>query len=151
MSRRVMRGFDHHEFKRLRLSWRGTGISVQDLSRLSNVSASTLGTWDNGTRTPNIDKLAPVLAVLEAPVSAVVRIPPGERFLSDLRNLASHTQPQLAKAAGMSTQNLSKLERGEIPMTDARAQALAPLLGVSEAEAWAAWQRAKDRPPGTPA
>jgi transcriptional regulator with XRE-family HTH domain len=146
-----MRGFDRHRFKRHRVGWRGVGMSTQDLARLSDVSEPTIWTWENGTRSPNIDKLAPVLAVLGVSVGEIVVVPEGERFLSDLRVLTGLTQPQLALAAGMSTQSLSRLERGEIPMTPQRAQALAPLLSVSPEEVYAAWLRAKNRPPGTPA
>ena len=126
-------------------------MSTQDLARLSRVSESTIWTWEKGTRSPNIDKLVLVLDVLEIRANDVIDIPPDQRYPSDLRNLARYTQPQLSLSAGMSTQVLSKLERGEIPLTDARRQALAPLLGVTEDELHAAWQRARDRPPGTPA
>lgn len=151
MSRRVLRGFDRGEFKRLRRAWRETGMSNHDLGRLAGIGEATLRTWENGTRAPNIDKLAAVLAVLEIPVSAVVRVPPEERTLGDLRVLAGLTQPQLAKAAGMSTTALSTLERAGTPLTQAKAEALAPLLGVSIGEVQTAWQRARDRPPGAPA
>ncbi|MGL6235117.1 MAG: helix-turn-helix domain-containing protein [Segniliparus sp.] len=151
MSRRVLRGFDRHEFKRIRLAWHGTGITPQDLGRLARVGVSTIWKWEQGQRSPNIDKLAPVLDVLEVQPDAVIRIPADELFLSDLRNLSRLTQPQLAKAAGMSTTVLSMLEHGTTPMTDAKAQALAPILGVPVEVIYAAWERARDRPPGTPA
>lgn len=112
---------------------------------------STIWAWENGTRAPNIDTLARAAAVLGVPLSRIVRIPPRKRTLADLRNLAGFTQPQLAKAVGMTTTALSKLERAETHLTAARAQALAPLLAVSTEEVHAAWQRARDRPPGTPA
>ena len=127
------------------------GISNHDLGRLSGIGENTLRRWQNGEVLPTIDKLNAALAVLGIPVSHVVVIPPEKRTLGDLRILAGFTQPQLAKAAGMSTTALSMLERGGTPLTPQRAEALAPLLGVSEDELHAAWQRAKDRPPGAPA
>lgn len=151
MSRRVLRGFDRYEFKRLRLAWHGSGITPQDLARISGVGVSTIWKWEQGQRSPNIDKLIQVLDVLETSTDTVIKIAPDERYPSDLRNLARLTQPQLAKAAGISTTVLSMLEHGTIPMTESKARALAPLLNVSETEVIAAWQRARNRPAGTPA
>ena len=151
MSRRVLRGFDPDAFRQARLAYKRKGISPQDLGRLADVGESTIWSWENGTRAPNIDKLMAAIAVLGVPVSRVVRISPGKLMLADLRNLAGLTQPELAKRAGMTTTSLSKLERAETHLTEAKAKALAPLLGVSPDEVAAAWQRAKERPPGTPA
>ncbi|MGL6234926.1 MAG: helix-turn-helix domain-containing protein [Segniliparus sp.] len=151
MSRRVLRGFNRHRFTKARLSFKRKGISNHDLSRLSGVSESTLRKWQTGEVKPNIDKLVAALNVLETPVSAVVVVRAEERTLVDLRVLAGFTQPQLAKAAGISTTTLSTLERGSTPLSSERAETLAPLLGVSVTEISAAWQRARDRPAGAPA
>ncbi|ADG99335.1 transcriptional regulator, XRE family [Segniliparus rotundus DSM 44985] len=151
MSRRVLRGFRRRELAKVRLGYKRKGISNHDLARLSGVGESTLRRWQSGEALPSIDKLGAVLATLGVPISRVVVIPEEKRTLADLRVLAGYTQPQLAKAAGMSTTALSTLERGGAPFTEQRAQALAPLLDVSISEVIAAWQRARDRPPGTPA
>ncbi|MGL6235705.1 MAG: helix-turn-helix domain-containing protein [Segniliparus sp.] len=151
MSRRITRGFRRHAFAKARLAYKRKGISNHDLSRLSGVGENTLRRWQSGEVLPTIDKLSATLAVLGVPVGQVVVIPAEKRTLGDLRILAGFTQPQLAKAAGMSTTALSMLERGGTPLTEQRAQALAPLLGVSADDIHVAWQRARDRPPGTPA
>lgn len=148
MSRRVLRGFDPEALKAAREKRK---ITVQDLARCAGVTYTTVWTWENGKHAPNIDTLVKVAAYLEIPVARLVSIPKGTETLGDLRVLAGLTQPQLAKAAGMTTTVLSKLERGETPITDTRAEALAPRLGVSANEVSAAWQRARDRPPGAPA
>jgi hypothetical protein len=51
----------------------------------------------------------------------------------------------------MSTPALARLERAESDMTDEKAHTLARVLRGTTSTVHAAWLRAKNRPPGTPA
>ncbi|WP_241474337.1 helix-turn-helix transcriptional regulator [Mycolicibacterium neoaurum] len=146
MSRRVLRGFDAHMFATLR---RERGFSVSDLARLSETSLSTIHHWESGRRTPQIDILAVVMAVLQAPIEAVVRIKEDERFPGDWRVMKGLTQPQLAAQAQLPTATVQRIERGEHPLSDANADTLSGLLGVSPQTYRDAYHRARHRPPGT--
>ena len=148
MSRTVPRGFDPQALKTAR---EARGLTHSELGRLAGVSQPAVWTWENGTRAPNVDKLARVAKVLRVHMSQLVTITPGQETLTDLRILAGLTQPQLAQAVGISTASLSKIERGETQLTEERATRLASRLDVTVTELHAAWQRAHDRPPGAPA
>ncbi|QEN17594.1 transcriptional regulator (plasmid) [Mycobacterium sp. ELW1] len=147
MTRRVLRGFDAHAFAAVR---RRAGISVSDLSRLSGASLSTLHHWEAGRRTPQVDILATVMKVLQAPIDAVVLIAPEQRYPGDWRVMSGLTQPQAAARAQLSTAILQRIERGEYPLSDKNAEALAGVLGISATEYHAAYQRARQRPAGAP-
>ncbi|KUH91778.1 XRE family transcriptional regulator [Mycobacterium sp. IS-1556] len=147
MTRRVLRGFDPRAFTALR---NGAGISVSDLSRLSGVSLSTIHHWEAGRRTPQVDILAAVMTVLGAPIDAVVLIAPEERYPGDWRVMNGLTQPQLAAKAQLSTAILQRIERGEYPLSDRNAGALAVVLGITVDQYRAAYQRARERPAGAP-
>lgn len=147
MSRRVLNGFDRHAFTALR---HGRGISVSDLARLSGASMSTIHHWEAGTRTPQVDILASVMAVLKAPIDAVVLIAPAQRYPGDWRVMSGLTQPQLAANVHIATAILQRIERGEYQLSDANAAALAAALGVTVDEYRAAYQRARERPAGAP-
>lgn len=147
MTRRVLHGFDRHAFRALR---HRADISVSDLSRLSGASLSTIHHWEAGTRTPQIDILAAVMAVLKAPIDAVVLIAPDQRYPGDWRVMSGLTQPQLAASAHIATAILQRIERGEYPLSDKNAEALAGVLGITADEYRAAYQRAKQRPAGAP-
>ena len=147
MTRRVLRGFDPGAFSALR---HRAGISVSDLSRLSGVSLSTIHHWEAGTRTPQVDILAAAMAVLNSPIHAVVLIDPDQRYPGDWRVMSGLTQPQLAANAHIATAILQRIERGEYPLSDKNADALAAILGISAAEYRAAYQRARQRPAGAP-
>lgn len=147
MTRRVLHGFDRHAFTALRQS---RGISVSDLARLSGASLSTIHHWEAGTRTPQVDILAAVMAVLKAPIEAVVLIAPDHRYPGDWRVMSGLTQPQLAASAHIATAILQRIERGEYPLSDKNAEALAAVLGIATDEYRAAYQRARQRPAGSP-
>lgn len=147
MTRRVLRGFDADAFAALR---RRAGISASDLARLSGAALSTIHHWEAGRRTPQVDILAAVMSVLEAPIDAVVLIAAEERYPGDWRVMKGLTQPQLAATARLSTQIVQRIEGGEYPLSEANAEALARVLGITADEYRAAYQRARQRPAGTP-
>ena len=76
MTRLVERGFDRERFKALRKSKTVMG----ELSRISDVHETTIYGWEKGAVTPQVDKLAAVMAVLGAPMEHVVRVPVDERY-----------------------------------------------------------------------
>ena len=148
LSRRVLRGFDREAFASVRAR---AGYEIGDLGRLADVGATTIYGWERGTRTPQVDTLARVAEVLGVALDELIRVPPRERTLADLRNLAGLTQPQLGLAAGIRTTALSKVERAEVPLSVERESALAQALGVDVTAIREAYARAKARPAGAPA
>ncbi|WP_236739714.1 helix-turn-helix domain-containing protein [Mycobacteroides abscessus] len=147
MSRRVLRGFTPARFTALRKS----KMSMTDLARITGVAGSTIYAWESGKATPQVDKLAAAMKVLGSPIEDVVLVPRERRFPSDWRVLGGFTQPQLAAAAGIATSTLQTIERGEAILTDERAATLSQLVNTTQDEYRAAWRRARDRPPNTPA
>lgn len=147
MTRRVLRGFDAQAFSEAR---RSKGISVSDLSRLAEVSAATVFNWEAGKSTPQVDLLARVMRILDAPIEQVVTIAPGERYPGDWRVLKGLTQPELAAAVKIPTTTLRGIERADAALTDGNAEKLSTFLGISVDEYRAAYQRARQRPAGTP-
>jgi transcriptional regulator with XRE-family HTH domain len=146
MTRRVLRGFDAQAFAEAR---RRRGISVSDLSRLANVSQATVFNWEAGKSTPQVDLLARVMGILESPIERVVSIPADERYPGDWRVIKGLTQPELAAAVKIPTTTLRGIERADAALTDGNAEKLANYLGISLEEYRAAYQRARQRPPGT--
>ena len=147
VSRRVLRGFSPEQFAATRV---GAGLSVSDLARIADVAVSTIHHWEAGTRSPQIDILASVMKVLNAPIESVVLIAADQRYPSDLRVLKGLTQPQLAAAAHMPTVTVQRIERADYPLSDKNAEAIAGLLGITVDEYRAAYQRARKRPAGEP-
>lgn len=147
MTRRVLRGFSAPAFADAR---RRTGISVSDLSRLSDVSPATIFNWEAGKGTPQVDLLARVMRILGTPIEEVVTIPPAERYPGDWRVIKGLTQPELAAAAKIATTTLRGIERADAGLTDKNAASLAEQLGISVDEYRAAYQRARERPAGAP-
>lgn len=147
MTRRVLRGFSPTKFADTR---RQRGFSVSDLARLADIGTSTVHAWEAGTRTPQVDLLARVMDILDTPISHVVLIEPGARYPGDWRVIRGLTQPELAAAANIATTTLRGIERADIAFTDSNAVALAKLLDITVEEYRAAYDRARQRPPGTP-
>lgn len=147
MTRRPLRGFDRERLIELRTE---KGYTRGDLARFAEVSVAAVRAWESGQATPQVDRLARVVKALEVPMSELVRIPPHERYLGDLRVQAGLTQPQLAREVGISTASLSSLELGETSLREQVAEQLARALGVDTAEVRAAYERSRTRPPGTP-
>jgi transcriptional regulator with XRE-family HTH domain len=52
---------------------------------------------------------------------------------------------------GLTTTTITRIERGEIALTDKIQTALAEALGISGEQVNRAYMKAKRRPPGTPA
>ena len=98
---------------------------------------------------PQVDLLARVMRILEAPIEQVVTIPASERYPGDWRVIKGLTQPELAAAAKIATTSLRGIERADIGLTDVNAVNLACLLGITVEEYRAAYRRARQRPAGT--
>ncbi len=147
VSRRVLRGFSAEKFTAVRIC---AGLSVSDLARMADVAVSTIHHWEAGTRSPQIDILASVMAVLNAPIEAVVLIAVDHRYPSDWRVMKGLTQPQLAVAAHIPTVTIQRIERADYPLTDKNAETIANALGITVEEYRTAYQRARKRPAGAP-
>ena len=148
MSRNVLRGFDKKAFAVAR---KAAGMSRGDLARLADTTAATIHNWEIGATSPQFDFLARAAKVLNIEIGDVVVTDPEQRYLSDYRCLVGLTQPQLGKVCGLTTTTITRIERGEIALTDKIAAALTAALGISEAQVKRAYLKAKHRPPGTPA
>ena len=159
VTRKIVRGFDGARFQAERLAAKGTyradaglgEVSIADLGRLSGVGATTIYGWESGRRDPHAHLLRLVADVLRIPMDRLIVVEPDSRTLVYLRWLAGMTQPQVAKELGSSSQTFSRIERGESPLTDERAIALAAIYNVAVDDVREAWRRARDRPPGAPA
>lgn len=147
VSRRVMRGFIP---ERLREAREIAGFSQGDLARIADVGRTTIYQWENGMATPQIDILARVVRTLDIAMTQVVVIPDDQLFPGDLRVRSGLTQPQLGKAAGLSTTLISAIEHGEVQLAPATADALAQALNVSTDTLVAAHARVRQRPAGSP-
>lgn len=148
MSRRALRGFDPKKFVERR---EAADLRVSDLARISGTAQSTIHHWEAGTRSPQIDVLAKVMKILKAPIEAVVIVPVHERYPGDWRVMKGLNQPQLALAAHMRTNRIQRIESADYPLSDKDAATIAKILDVSVKEYRAAYDRARDRPAGTPA
>lgn len=160
MSRRVEHGFDREALTRIR---NAAKLTVGDLHRITDISASAIYAWENGFRTPEVHSLASVADALEVRMDVLVPVPPAERMLSHLRVFARMTQTELAAKLGIPTPAYSKIERGERPLPEELVARLTQALtiddethplrkqSINEVQVRSAWQRAKSRPPGTPA
>jgi transcriptional regulator with XRE-family HTH domain len=148
LSRRVRRGFRREHFIDV---LDASGMSRGDIARLAEMSPATIKSWERRGGSPDIERLSRVARLLEVDMGEFVYVPDDECFPSDLRIRVGLTQVQLATAAGLSTTVLSGFERGETRWSDRKGAALAATLGVSVDDLHAAWQRARTRPPGTPA
>lgn len=160
MSRRIEHGFDREALTRIRCA---AALTVGDLHRITDISASAIYAWENGSRTPEVHSLASVADALGVRLDALVPVPVGARMLSHLRVFARMTQTELATKLGIPTSAWSKIERGERAIPDGLLVQLAEALtvddherplrqqSVTEEQVVSAWHRAKTRPPGTPA
>ncbi|MGJ0121690.1 helix-turn-helix domain-containing protein [Williamsia sp. MIQD14] len=141
-----MRGFVP---ERLRAARENAGLTQGDLARMADVGRTTVYQWENGTATPQVDILARVIRTLDIAMTEVVVIADDELFPGDLRVRRGLTQPQLGKAAGLSTGLISAIEHGEVQLAAATADALAAALNVSTDTLIAAHARVRQRPAGS--
>ena len=114
MTRRVLRGFDAQSFCRGPPATAGSASAT--LSRLADVSQATVFNWEAGKSTPQVDLLARVMRILDAPIEQVVTIPAGERYPGDWRVIKGLTQPELAAAAKIATTTLRGIERADLAL-----------------------------------
>lgn len=147
MSRRILRGFDAAAFATAR---KRAGMSVSDLGRLSGVAVSTIHSWEAGTRSPQIDILAAAMTTIGEPIESVVNVAHDDRYPGDWRVMKGMTQPQLAVAASLPTVIVQRIERGDYPLSEDNANALAQVLDVTIDTYRQAYERARTRPAGTP-
>ena len=145
--RRVLRGWNHEAFLHARCR---SGLSREDAARRAGVGVATLQHWETGRHFPQIDILRKVLSVIDADIEDIIDVPPGERFPSDLRVFKQMTQPELALHAKITTSSLREIERAARTLTPQNAVKISRVLGVSVDEYTAAFQRCRNRPPGTP-
>ncbi len=148
MTRRVMRGFRPAALRRAR---EARGLSAADAARLTGINPASLGRWEAGSRSPQVDTLKALLDVLGCEVADVVDVPMDDRFPGDWRVLRGLTQPQLGKIAGVSTSAIGRIERGEGGLSASTRDSIASALGISPEELAAAFVRARTRPGGDPA
>lgn len=148
MTRRVMRGFKP---ALLRSAREARGLGVSDAARLSGINPASLGRWEAGTRSPQVDALRAVLEVLGCTIQDVVDVPKSSRFPGDWRVLRGLTQPQLGKLAGVSTSAIGRIERGEGGLSNSTRDLIAAALEIQPDELTEAFERAQKRPPGEPA
>jgi transcriptional regulator with XRE-family HTH domain len=84
-------------------------------------------------------------------VDTLIDIPTDQRYPGDWRILRGLTQPQLATATGLSTTTIGAIERGEVALSDTNADTIAKELNITATTYRQAYERARTRPPGTPA
>ncbi|WP_016881272.1 MULTISPECIES: helix-turn-helix domain-containing protein [unclassified Rhodococcus (in: high G+C Gram-positive bacteria)] len=143
-----MRGFQPDQLEKAR---RSAGVSQRELARLARLNADTIRRWELGDSSPQVDLLARVTAAIGVPISDLVKVPEGDRYPGDWRILRGLTQPQLGAAAGVTTQIVGSVERGEISLSDNVARKLSAALQIPESELRASYERVRSRPAGTPA
>lgn len=148
MTRRVMRGFRPEALIEARQS---KELSKSDVGRMAGVDAASIGRWEAGLRSPQVDALVKVLDALDCAITDVVRISEADRYPGDWRVLRGLTQPELGKAAALSTSAVGRIERGEGALSLPVALKLSAVLQISVDELMEAFARAKGRPPGDPA
>jgi transcriptional regulator with XRE-family HTH domain len=148
LSRRILRGFNRATLAQARTA---AGLSRQDLARLARTGRATIDNWETGRATPQIDVLVRVAEVLHVRVDTLIDIPTDQRYPGDWRILRGLTQPQLATATGLSTTTIGAIERGEVALSDTNADTIAKELNITATTYRQAYERARTRPPGTPA
>lgn len=124
---------------------------MDDLARHAEVSPDAIWRWENATTLPQVDLLRKAAQALRVPLSRIVRVPKHKRMVSDLRVLAGLTKPETGRAANIPTYTYTLVERGLRKPDDSLAERLSKAFGVHPDELLSAWQRAHDRPSGTPA
>ena len=148
MSHRVVRGFEVARLRRLRLR---AGLSMAEVGRLAEVAPATIAGWERNNGSPDITRLMKVARLFDVDIGYLVRVPVRRRMPSDWRVLTGMTQIELAKKVGLSTASVASFERAEQQWNTANAKKIARALGMPVDELHRAWNRARKRPPGSPA
>lgn len=147
VSRRVLRGFTPARFTAVRKPQ----MTVSDLARITGVAGTTIYGWESGHASPQVDKLAAAMKVLGHPIEEVVLIPLGSAFPAIGECWPDSRNPNWLQPPACPQPLCKKIERGESLVSDERASILGKILDITGDEYRAAWQRVRERPPGTPA
>ncbi|ATL72538.1 helix-turn-helix domain-containing protein [Nocardia terpenica] len=150
MTRKVTRGFKGAALRHVREN-HPTLHHTGELARVAGVSKSAVEQWEREEKSPSVKLLWRVAQALGVPMDVLVPIPVTERYLGDWRVLRGMTQQELATAAGLSAPTVHRLELGQVALSRESATGLAEGLGLSVDEVRAAYERARQRPPGSPA
>ncbi len=140
---RGTRGFDPRRLRALR---RERGLTQAELAEQVGVRRTYFIQWERDrapATAPSPKMLCRLADALEVEPWQLTSIPPTEALLSDLRTWSGLSQPDLASALGIPETSLSAVERGQRPLGDELAEALAPHLGCSVGEVRAAYERAR--------
>ncbi|MGF0320730.1 helix-turn-helix domain-containing protein [Nocardia fluminea] len=150
MTRRVTRGFDPARLRRAREEHPDPNLRTRaEVARLAGIGVSTLQHWENGTKSPQIDKLAQVCRALGIRIQDVVDIPTEELRLGDWRVRRGMLLPEVARRAGLSSAHVARLEAGQVvTLPDVTAKRLADALEISVDEALEAYERGRGRGAG---
>lgn len=114
-------------------------ITVENLAAALQVSSSTVRKWELGTASPRPAHLAALSDVLDRPTEEFLRSPEN-RQLRQLRESAGLTLQAAAKAAGVGTSTVNRVELGSQRPGSPLLQALAAVYGVTTAELESAWE-----------
>ena len=142
-----MRGFNPARLRQVR---KERGYSQGELARAAEIGTTTLYHWEAESKSPQVDLLARVAAALDVSIEEFVEVPVADRYPGDWRVLRGMTQPQLGRAAGLSTPMVGGIERGEVSLSDDAAARLAEALKISPNDLREAYERARRRPLGEP-
>lgn len=137
-----MRGFDPEALVRLR---RALGLSHDALGERIDRPRPNIIKWEQGETTPSPEKLVVLARALGVDPWRLTTTRPASAELADLRDWAGMTRRDLAAATGLTREMYSRLERGQFPLTDELAEALAAALGRDVAEIRRAHRRAVRR------
>ncbi|MGW5317805.1 helix-turn-helix domain-containing protein [Nocardia thailandica] len=153
MTRRVTRGFDPARLRDARLRHPDPVMrSRAEVARRAGVGVATLQHWENGVKSPQVDKLRAVCQALGIPIERVVVIPEDQLDLSDWRVRRGWLQPELARLAGLSSAHVARLEDGQVvTLPRATADRLAEALDIDVDVVFAAYERGRTRTNTDPA
>lgn len=139
------RGFDPRRLRALR---RQRGLTQADLAEQVGVRRTYFIRWereDGRGTTPSPKMLCRLADALGVEPWQLTTVEPTNAMLSDLRTWSGHSQPDLADELGVPETSLSAVERGQRPLGEQAAEALAGHLGVPIGEIRAAYERARLR------
>ncbi len=153
MTRRVTRGFDPARLRRAREENPNPGLRTRaEVARLAGIGGATLQHWENGTKSPQVDKLAQVCRTLGVSIEDVVDIPDEDMRLGDWRVRRGLLLPEVARRTELSISHVARIEAGQVvTLPVATAARLAAALDISVEQVQAAYERGRTRNPGEPA